>query len=88
MFFFNKYPIFRLILTAIYLFAAVWIVIKDFIFFNIIFGLLMLFGCYISIIKSGLKKDVKADGINDFSFDFLSLVIFIYLIVDIVNKLF
>lgn len=77
--FFNKYPIMRLIFVVIYLIAAVWFVFRDFAWLNIIFGLLMLFGCYISIIKSGLKKDVRADGIDDFSFDFLSLVLFIYL---------
>jgi len=85
--FFNKYPITRLIFFLIYLVAAVWFVVRDFAWLNIIIVPIMLFACYISIIKSGLKKDVKADGINNFSFDFLSLVIMIYLSIDIVFKL-
>lgn len=73
----------RLVFIVIYLIAAIWIVIRDFAWLNTIFGLLMLFGCYISIVKSGLIKDVNADSINDFSFDFLSIAITLCFFIDI-----
>jgi hypothetical protein len=84
--FFNKNPVIRLIFVVTYLATAVWIVIKDFAWLNIFFALLMLFGCYVALVKSGVIKDTKANSINNFHFDILSIAITGFLLIDIFLK--
>jgi hypothetical protein len=84
--FLNKNPIIRLTFLITYLATAVWIIIKDFAWLNILVALLMLFGCYIALVKSGVIKDTNADSINNFYFDFLSIVIAAILLIDIILK--
>ena len=86
--FLNKHPIFRVVFFAAYLATAVWIVVKDFAVLNILFSLLMLFGCYVSLVKSGIIKDKNADSIHDLYFDVLSIMITVFLLIDILLKIY
>jgi hypothetical protein len=83
MIWFDRHPITRLIFVFVYLVAAIWILIRSFAWLNIIFSLLMLFGCYISLIKSGTIRDIKANRINNLSFDIVSILITLFLLVDV-----
>lgn len=66
---------------------SVWIVIDDFAWFNIFFALLMLFGCYITLVKSGVLIDKNADGVNNLNFDILSIMITAYLLIVMLRKI-
>ncbi|QVK18436.1 hypothetical protein KHQ81_01595 [Mycoplasmatota bacterium] len=67
----NKHPKFRLLFTLPYLFIAVIfyyqnpssLSVKIFIIF------IMLYACYISLVKSGLLKDKYAYSIDNYRFD-------------------
>ncbi|HBR30767.1 MAG TPA: hypothetical protein DD733_01660 [Clostridiales bacterium] len=87
MIFLNKNPVVRLTFIITYLVTAVWIVIKDFAWLNIFFALLILFGCYIALVKSGVIEDKKAKSINNLHFDILSIAITVFLIIDILLKI-
>jgi hypothetical protein len=82
--FLNIRPKLRLVFLASYLATAVWIMVKKFSFIYIVAGLLFLFGCYISLVKAEVIKDSRADNIDNFSFDFVSFIIILVLVFDIV----
>lgn len=82
--FLNIRPKLRLVFLASYLVTAVWIMVKKFSFIYIVAGLLFLFGCYISLVKAEVIKDSRADNIDNFSFDFVSFIIILVLVFDIV----
>ena len=85
MYIFNKYPFTRLIFFITYLLIAIKTIIKNFAWFNIVISLLMLFGCYISLVKSGVIKDKNADGISSHSYDFISITITVYSLIYILR---
>lgn len=85
--FLNKHPVVRVTFFVTYLATAVWIVVKEFAWLNIFFSLLMLFGCYVALVKSGVIKDKKTDSINELHFDVLSIVTTVFLVVDIFLKM-
>ena len=79
--FFNKYPIFRLFFAGIYLISAVVEVLENISLLGIVLGMVYLFGCYISVVKSGCLRDYNAKAVNNLSFDILSCIILIQLII-------
>ncbi len=80
--FFEKKPIARLFFVLTYIVFAIWILFRDFAWLNILLSLVMLFGAYIAIAKSKIIKDKFVGGINDCLFDLYSIVLTIYLFID------
>ena len=81
---FSRYPALRLLFVFTYIAFAVYILIDNFAWLNGIFSLLMLFGSYISLVKSKIIRDKNANKISDFMFDLLSILITIFLIINII----
>lgn len=80
MFWLEKHSIFRLIFAFFYFILFIYIV-RDFSWPNIFISLIMLFCCYISLVKANLIKDLNANGINNNAFDVISIIGIICLII-------
>ena len=66
--FFSKKPILRLFFVFVYACFAVWILIRDFAWLNILVSAFALLGSYVALAKSKLIKDKFSKNINDYSF--------------------
>lgn len=65
---------------------AIWLVVNDFAWLNILFSILMVFGGYIAVVKSKIVIDKYADAIDDHKFDLSGIFITVGLLIDIVIK--
>lgn len=81
--FFSKKPILRLFFVFVYACFAVWILIRDFAWLNILVSAFALLGSYVALAKSKLIKDKFSKNINDYSFDLYSIFLTIYFLVDL-----
>lgn len=84
--FFEKRPLLRLIFLPVYLTLAVLLVLEPS-FINILIALIMLFYCYVTLVKAGIIKSETAANIKSFGFD-LTGIIFSVLMIIYVIKLF
>lgn len=82
--FFSKEPRRRLFFAFVYVIWAVWFIINDFAWLNILVSILMVFGGYIAVVKSKIIKDKKVDAIDDYRFDTSSIFIIVCLLVDMI----
>ncbi len=85
--FLNKNPLARLTFFITYLVISVWIVFDDFAWLNILFTLPVLLCCYITLVKSGVLKDKKADSIDNYGFDVVSIIATIVIVFVMLRKL-
>lgn len=82
--FFKKKPRRRLLFVFTYVIFAVWIIINDFAWLNILFSILMVFGGYIAVVKSKIITDKYANAIDDYKFDLSSIFLTVFLLIDVI----
>lgn len=85
--FFEKNPSRRLIFIIIHILCAIWFLNRNFQGVNIIVTLIMLFGGYISLVKSNIIRDKNADKIDNFKFDIYNILLTVVLLIDIFNTI-
>lgn len=82
----EKRPVFRLIFSVVYLMLAVLFIYNNFTWVNSILSLIMIFGCYISLVKAKIIKDPNARNINNYNFDFISIIFTVYLFIRLIKS--
>lgn len=82
--FFNEKPLFRLCFFAAYITAAICGII-DFTFPGILFSLVMLFCCYVTLVKAGILKNEFISEIKSSGFDFISVALSVIIIIDVIK---
>ena len=76
--FFEKKPIRRLIFLVGYLSFGILALLSYTIVTSIIVLVVVLFGTYMTVVKSGLRSDSNARNIRNYRFDFISIVLTVY----------
>lgn len=79
---FSKCPMRRCIFAGTYLLFSMRVLLDDFALLNFIPAVFLLIGSYIALEKSTILKSSLSDRVDDFKFDFLSLIISCYLLLD------
>lgn len=85
--FFEKKPIRRLLFVITYIVFAVWITVECFALGNIICSIFVLFGAYIALVKSKVLKNKHLNRIDNYNFDISSILLTIFLFIEIVIKM-
>lgn len=80
---FKNKPKFRFIFVISYICLSIWIIIKDFAPYNFLATLPLLFMVYVSLVKSKIISKPRVEKISDFAFDVFSIIISLYLVVDV-----
>ena len=83
MMFFSKKPIRRLFFAFIYVIVAVWVVIDDFAWLNVICSILLVFYGYIAIVKSKIITNKYANVIDDYQFDLHSVFLIVLILMHV-----
>lgn len=81
--FFKNKPILRIIFIPIYILSVKYILCNGLNIGNIFASIILLFGCYITIVKTKIIKDKNADTINDYKFDIFNSLLTIVLLINI-----
>jgi hypothetical protein len=80
---FEKHPLYRLIFTVVYILIAIrFYVDNGCSSLTFLCQLIMIFCAYVGLVKSGIIRNKHVAAVNNFNFDFLSIVCaFAFLIV-------
>jgi hypothetical protein len=72
---FEKHPLYRLIFTVVYILTAIrFYVDKGWSSFTFLCQLIMILCAYVGLVKSGIIRNKQVAAVDNFNFDFLSIV--------------